>query len=134
MRQTIEATEVSVSDAGEPLTVAFRTIDPDDGVTHSLILMKDDEARGPKSIYLELNDQSNSCNGSGLSSVELTKDVLSIHFAPSARLRAGKVDRLSDEVLSELVVRFSISPERFLQLQSVLRDLLREGCGLSSRS
>ena len=43
MRQTIEATEVSISDAGEPLTIAFGTIDPVDGVTHSPILMKDDE-------------------------------------------------------------------------------------------
>ena len=134
MRQTIEATEVSISDAGEPLTIAFGTIDPVDGVTHSPILMKDDEARGTKSICLEFNDQCNSCNGSASNSVVLTKDVLSIHFAPSARLRAGKVDRPSDGVLSDLVVRFSVSPERFIELQTALRELLRGGCGLSAGS
>src|SRR4029079_14549092 len=131
MRQTFLANEISVSDPGEPLTLSFAAIHPVDGMTHSLILMKDHEEKGPKSIYMEFNDQINACWGPSLRSVELGEDFLTIRLDPAARLKQGKVDALTDDPLSELVVNFAVPPELLLRMDAALDGLLREGCGLT---
>jgi len=121
---------VTVSRPGEPLTVAFGDVRPDQKVIHSLLFMKDDELHGADSVYLEFNGQENACSGSSIEVVFLEERSVMVRLARGQWLRAGEVDGLTDQIVREIEARFEIPSSRFENVQRALSELLSGGCPL----
>jgi len=130
MIQIFTATTVTVSDPGEPLTVAFGEVKPDERLVHSLLFIKDDELRGAESISLEFNGQENACSGSSIDAVFLDERSLRVRLADGKWLRAGKVDDVTDRNVREIEARFEIPSSDFENVKRALQELLSEGCPL----
>jgi len=128
MIQVFKANSVTVSGPGEPLTVAFGQVLPDQRVVHALLFMKDDEHRGPKSVLLEFNGQKNACSGTSIDAVFLEERSLNVRLIRGKWLRAGRFDGLTDQNIREIEARFEISSTKFEQVRSSLETLLSKGC------
>ncbi len=134
-KQTFTANAVFVFEDEEMGTVGISLgeVEEDDTPLHYLLLQEDDvsyvggeEIEG-KSLYAELDDQSNAC-WNGVEQIELRRDSITLHFLPQAKMQNTAPD--AEHPLTELTVTFDISSEEYNNLLAGLTRVTTNTCPL----
>lgn len=126
MREMFEGSKVSFID--KPLGIAFAEKANRGRSHYALLICRDEEEEGPAALYVELNDQSNSCSGTHLALVELSDMFLRIRFKPGAPLHAGRVGKERTDRLDELLVKLLVSRANLRLLRERLIEVVGQAC------
>jgi hypothetical protein len=131
MRDGFTANQVVCSADESGLVVGFGKDGPDRNLVNYLTFLRDTEDSGPRSVYLEFNDQGNACTGERLDAVRLGDDRLTVVLRPPPGIRAGTVDGVMGPPLLELEVRFETPLDNLRRIRLGLESILAGGCAFS---
>jgi len=111
-----------------PPSVVLAQEDDEEILCNAVMLGRDEPEEGPEAFFIELNDQAEGCTGRHVSLIELSDTLLHIRFTPDSPLRGGRDGEASDPLLTDLVIRFSLSLERLEALSRKLKDVIQDAC------
>lgn len=134
-KQTFTANVVSVFENEEMGTfgVSFGELEDDETPVHYLLLEEDgvasfgDNEDEDKSLYVELDDQSNA-KWNAIEQIELRHDSVSIFFSSEGGMQNTDAD--ADQPLTELVLKFDLSQAEFDAMLTGLTRVTADVCPL----
>jgi hypothetical protein len=100
------------------------------GETQNYLCLGSDDEPDSNGLYLEFNDQINTCDGRGVQNIELRGARLVVRLAKGTPILGGTVSKLSEERLSQIEVHLDLDPKELDQLRETLRTVIGDSCPL----
>lgn len=124
-----EATHVGYDDENNALTVAFGGLPDDDNYpTVSLMLQRStDDKPGIESVYTEWCEQGMSGYGC-IQKFDLFRDRGELIFTEEADFYVPEASDDERQRLTELIITFTLSDEKFVELKRQLSEVIFLGC------
>jgi hypothetical protein len=140
--QTFRADQLVVQTNANDTLLGIAEVHADGGTIHGLLVNWPTDASATGDVYLEFNDQGNSCTGVDIESITATEVAFVVSLRPEADLVASRVSYVpeadmfsgpcvfQERRLGRIVAQWSVPPELRQDLRNALRHLASLGCNV----